>query len=741
MTGLVEFLQCQDLVDGNGFAATLCGTAGGGVSSRAAAMLMGVCTSARHSPVVVLLLQFLAQRASADRQLLRLVRVTRLLMVVRDKSQTAAMAYQHALQALPAAIPPLCAYNSSCAGHIMMRAQASRAGAFAALFELVAEHAARPLERAHVRANMQAAVVCMHKCIVNVGDRLCLVSERETYDAVVLSAIGQGLLGKYDLLTHDINVEYISVGVLECVCVSRFDGAIFEHLLVRFCDCVSEGHDLMALFVHHSLLRLLSCGPLRTALAAHLLAHRSLDYILTRVYTNPDVSPDAHAAVAAVAAEMVNAACEVDDDSFGRVEQMVAVIMEPPCALGVRECYAYLLARAVLYYAGAMPADTANRVMQTMCQIGVHDFAASSPVQVHLCSALHDIAFARGNAVLATTWLHVLSFAWGLCGHSTHDLTAERLRLFLHALREAPTEALFAALQRMELLSAVLRDREYVADSPECVVLVLKIMHVFTQRLSHHNLASAQAAVVGLDLGESMRQLCRACVEEPRVYGGAGGRSLMLLLGRLLHTFAQTRVLPRSDMRDLALNLVAHSLGNAGRGNQHILRMHKVARLWMVHQHVLPAASGATLSRLVEAATNNAAMHRAVRVSTLCLLRQILARNAERCACVHGQHAQCRAMFMYCVRALGGGCNGDAGGASLPCDLATYTTAQRVLHIIATSQQHAANKVRLRSSTHKQLVNALNAARCNLQTEIPSCQDAAALDKSILRSLQVVDDE
>jgi len=76
------------------------------------------------------------------------------------------------------------------------------------------------------------------------------------------------------------------------------------------------------------------------------------------------------------------------------------------------------------------------------------------------------------------------------------------LWLFLHTLREAPAAVLFVALQRAHLLSAVLCDREYVTDSPESAVLVLKSMHVLTQRLSHENLASAQAVVVTLDLGE-----------------------------------------------------------------------------------------------------------------------------------------------------------------------------------------------------------------------------------------------
>ena len=348
MFGLLEFLHCPDLVDGDVFAGQLCETAGGGASIRATAMLMGVCRGARGSPVVLLLLEFLAQRARADHHLPRLVKGARLLMAVRDHSLPASIVYQHVLQALPATIQPLCAYNSSCAGHAMMRAQAFRSGRLRGLFVLLAEHTTRPLERAHVRANMQAVVLCMYKCIVHIGGRLCLVSEREAYNAGVLAVIAQGLASKYDLLMHDINVEYISVSVLECICGSRFDSVHFERLVVCFCDCVSAGHHLMALFVHHSLLRLLAREELRTALAAHVLEHRSLDYILTRVYTNLDVSHDAHAAVAAVAAELVNCACEVDDDSFGHVEQIVTVVMAPPCTLGVKECYAHLLARAVL---------------------------------------------------------------------------------------------------------------------------------------------------------------------------------------------------------------------------------------------------------------------------------------------------------------------------------------------------------------------------------------------------------
>jgi len=750
--GLVEFLHNEDLADSGVFVARMCEAAGGGVSWRAPAMLMRVCKRARHSPVVLLLLQFVARQARADRDLPRLVAGARLLMAVRDNSPAAARAYQLALQALPATIPPLCAYSSQCAGHAMLRAHAFRSGAFGGLFALLAEHVARPLERAHVRANMQAAVVCMHKCVVHVGDRLCLVSERERFEPAVLAAIAHGLVAKYALLTHDINVEYISVGVLECICGARFDGAVFEHLVVRFCDCVSDGHELMALFVHHSLLRLLARADLRAALAAHVLHHRSLDYILTRVYSNPDVSPDAYAAVAAVAAELVNCASEVDDDTFGRVEQLVMVTAGPPHSLGVRECFAHLLARAVLFYAGAMPVVTANRVMQSMCEMSAREFAPDSPAQTHLCAAVHHLALVRRCGVMPATWEHILRLAGPLCARSPHELTPRGLALFLHALREVPVDVLFAALQRAQLLSAVLRDREYVADEPGSAVLLLKIMHVLAQRLSPeilaaaHSaahtaalaqrppselLASAQGVVLdSLDLGESLRQLCRACVEVPRVYRSAGGRSLILFLGRLLHGFAQTGALPRGELRVLALGLMAHSLRHAGRGNQHILRTHRVARLWLAQQHAPSPAASALFADFVEAAASNGAEHRAVRVSTLCLLRQVLSRNAECCACAHAQPAACQAMLLYCVRAFA------ARGAY---DLSTYLTAQRVLHVLVSSPAHAASKLGLPAGAYDQLVNGINTWRSNLHTELHSRHDAATLDKLIISRLEVAD--
>ena len=215
---------------------------------------------------------------------------------------------------------------------------------------------------------------------------------------------------------------------------------------------------------------------------------------------------------------------------------------------------------------------------------------------------------------------------------------------------------------------------------------------------------------------------------------GAGGRSLMLLLGRLLHAFAERGVLPRRDMRDLGLRFVAHSLSHAGRGQKHILRMHRVARLWLAHQHVLTAALGELLSKVVDAATSNGVTHRIVRVSTLCLLRQIFSRNAEHCACSHGQPGQCQAMLIYCVRALG-------DGASQTCDLPTYLTAQRVLHIIATSALHAAGKIRVQSSKYQQVVDGLTGSRCNLQTELHNRRDAATLDKSIIQRFEVDDNE
>jgi len=725
MSALVNFLQNADFADGDVFTGHMCVAAGGAPCHRATRLLMGTCTRARRSPVVLALLEFIARRARARRDLAPMIAATRLLLAVRDESAEAAEVYMHALQALPACIPPLCAYSSLCAGHAIVRSHALRSGLFRRLFALVGEQASRPVERAHVRQNMQAAVICMHKCIVHFGDRLCLVSEHAAFAPDMLAGISRGLVDKYTVLTHDINVEYIAVGVLECVCGYRFDGAVFEHLLSRFCDCVAEGHELMTLFVHHSLLRLLARGELRAAVGAHLRANRSLDYLVTRVYSSPDVSRDAHAAVASVAAEMLGCAGEVDDDCFGRLEQLAALAAEPPHGQCVLECYAQLLARAVLCYAGEMAPTDANRVIATLCDLGVRAFAPASPAQTHLCEAVHCLALVRRSPVLPGTWERILALAVQQCALSPPEISARVLGLFLHALREVPQAAVRAVMERAQLLSAVLRDREFVADRPACVVLVLKIVQVLAARLARENLAEAQEAVAALDLGDSLRQLCRACAEVVRVYRSAAGRSLMLFLARVLLALADARVLHRGTLRALALGLLAHGLRHAGRGAQYSLRMHRVARLWLAQMTTGASLPAETLDDFVEAATGNGATHRAVRVSTLCLLRLLLSRG-----CAQGHPAACQAMLMYCVRALLVR-EAEPGGYDLP----TYLTAQRILHVIVTAPAHAASGVDLQPEVLQQLQRGLDARRHGMQTLLRCKREAAALDASILQQL------
>jgi len=138
----------------------------------------------------------------------------------------------------------------------------------------------------------------------------------------------------------------------------------------------------MTLFIHHSPLRLLAHSELCATMGGLLLANRSLDYIITRVYSSPDVTPNAHAAVASITTELVNCAGKVDDDTFGRLEQLAMLIAEPPHGQGVLECYAHLLARAVQHHAGDMPASNAK---VTLCDMGVRAFAPASPAQAHLC--------------------------------------------------------------------------------------------------------------------------------------------------------------------------------------------------------------------------------------------------------------------------------------------------------------------------------------------------------------------
>ena len=683
MSALLNFLQHTDLTSDKVFARELSEVADGATATkldtRVVQRLMMVSHGARHSPAVLVLLSYLTRHAHERGDAGCLVRVCRLLFPLRVQCKAAGALYRVALESLPAVVPPVCAFGTRCGGHAIARGVASANPLFDSVLQLLARQVSGTAEPANVRANMQSAVVCLHKCMVTVDGRIHLIDESKVLPTMLARDLIEGLVDKYHLLTQDHNVEYITIGVLECLCGYGFHDRVFRHLVMRFCDCLSEGNMLMCLFLHHTLLRLLAQPALMTHIGASIIMYRDIDYVLARVYAAPAVRGSMHIAAACVVSEMLETARQIDTDEFARVEQLVDVVLHSG-ARDLRENYVFLLARAVLFLQGRLDDATADRVLATLAEVWHKPFAVDSRTHPHIAAAIHHLLVRRRYNASAHSWHQVGLGASRAVNTLAANTPLTTLSILLFACRRMHYAHMAAVVQGTTMLAGVLRDADFVSRAPSGVTFVMRILRVFVQRTGAIQAPAMRRAVLALDLQPAVAALSEICLAHG-IGNNYASRGMLVYLARSLHFFLQYRVFQASDMQRQGLRLLAHNLRLvSSRNSQNILSTHKVMHLFLDQIPQLSALSDpALVAELIGAAARpGVTALTPVRVSTLKLLCALHAKNDGLCACALGvQHAaQCHAVIHYSARALG---RGDPEDARRRCDVKTYLSAQEIL--------------------------------------------------------------
>lgn len=682
MFTLLNFLQHIDLTNDEAFARELSVVADGvtattnKLDTKVVQRLMMVSQGVRHSPGVLIILSFLTRNAHKRGDANCVMRVCHLLFPLRVQCKAAGALYRVALESLPVVVPPICAFGTRCGGHTIARGVANSNPLFDSILQLLARQINGNVEPANVGANMQSAVVCLHKCMVTVEGRIYLIDEFKRLPPNLTRDLTDGLVDKYHLLNRDHNVEYITIGVLECLCGYGFHDRVFRHLLMRFCDCLSEGNMLICLFLHHTLLRLLAKPGLITHIGASIVMYRDIDYVLARVYAAPALLGSMHIAAACVVSEMLESARQIDTDEFQRLEQLVDVVLRSG-ARDLRENYVFLLARAVLFQQGRLDNETVNRVLVTLAEVWHGPFAVDSRTHPHIAVAIHHLLVRRRYNGNAHSYHQVGLGASRAINALVETTPLTTLAILLIACRGMQYAHMAAVVQGTPMLCGVLRVLDFVSHKPSGVTFVMKILRVFVQRTGLLNTAGMNRAVVALDLKTALGDLIDICLKHGIGYDYSS-RGMLVYLARSLHFFLEFRVFQASDMQRQGLRLLSHNLlVSTSRNSQNIIRTHKAIHLFLNKMPQLSALTDpAMVAQLIGAAARpGVTADGPVRVSTLDLLTALHTRNNGLCACALGaEHAwHCHAVIHYSARALG------LLGLGRTCAIRTYLSVQEIL--------------------------------------------------------------
>ena len=566
------------------------------------------------------------------------------------------------------------------------------------MIALVERQMSGNIERAHVRANMHSAIVCLHKCIVSIGGRMYLVDEDKAFPQGLVRRLAAGLVDKYHLLTHDTNVEYLTVSVLECLCGYGYDDVIFRHLVGRFCECLAAGNTLMVLFVHHTLLRLMDTPALKESIAASLVENSDIDRVVTCAYSTAVVCESAHLAVACVIVEMVSTAKQLDIHTFARVEQLVACVRFG-CPAGLHENLVFLLARAALFAHGHMDEALAQRTLLTLADGGLFVCPPDSRTLEHINATLHFLLLQRRYDAQPETWHRVARFASAFANREGADTPLTTLAVLLVACRRMSYSHLTTIVEHTYMLSDALRDASFTRR-PTAIGFVLRILRTFVRRTGPLFVTSLRRVVNALQLEISITALCVLCVSTG-VASNSIGRAAVLYLAESLHAFAELRVFHTGSMQMGALNVLTNNLELTTTHNvQNITRTHKIL-LTLLRQvpQLAPIAEPRQVGNLISAAVRVCTSDASLRVSALRLLCVLHDKNGGGCACAlgGGHEKRCHAVVAFCARAL---------TAAHPSDRHTYHGAQELLLCICDTPAHTQSPSSPR--VRKGIVNALS---------------------------------
>lgn len=682
MNTFVGFMQHTDLASESVFAAQLCsGAAQGSLDATGVRRLMCVSQSIRHSPGMLVVLSFLARRAHTDGNAGLVVHVCRLVFPLRTQCKAAAGLYRVALHALPAVVPAVYAFNTHSVAHSIARGVARANPVFDSVLALLERQMNGSLEHAHVRANMQAAVVCLHRCMVEVKGRMHLVDEDKTFPIDLLYGLGTGLVDKYHLLTHDPSVEYVTVSVLECLCGYGYDARIFRHIIARFCDCLAAGNTLMVVFIHHTLLRLMGARALNTFIATSLDENNDIDCVVTCVYSASALSASSNLAAACVVAEMIGTTKRLSVDAFARIEQLVTC-MRLDSTAEVHESYIFVLARAALFTHGRMNGEIADRAMHMLADLGLRVCAPDSRTHEHINATLHFMLVQRRYIARPETWHLVARYASTTANRLGAATPLTTLAVLLAACRHMSYAHLVAVVEATLMLGTALREPEFVMR-PKGVGLVLRILRTYMRRTGSLSVMALRRVVEALGLEHSIAALCVQCVE----YGVASnneGRAAVLYLADSLFAFSEHHVLQPGAMQLCALRVLTSNLQLSTPHNVvNITRTHKALHLLLRQIPQLAAfAEPRHIGDLFGAAVHVCAGEEKVRVSALKLLCELQAKNECKCACAlgGGHEKRCHGVVAFCARALSG---------QRASDWYTYRAVQELLLGMSETPAHA----------------------------------------------------
>ena len=188
----------------------------------------------------------------------------------------------------------------------------------------------RVLERLSVNAPARAALheLCLHLMrsgISIVDGELCLLFEFQDLGADVQERLCIGVCALYDTVTHDRLQEITTVYLLETLSRVHFSSTVFNTLLSRLGQCISEQNYFMAQFVHGSLTRVLHKTREPYILVRYLAQNDVLEHALLQYHEHchcPHV--EVHSSYCSLLTHIVQNVNHVPAHLFAQIYQVSA---------------------------------------------------------------------------------------------------------------------------------------------------------------------------------------------------------------------------------------------------------------------------------------------------------------------------------------------------------------------------------------------------------------------------------
>ena len=218
---------------------------------------------------------------------------------------------------------------------------------------------------------IKTSLDCLHRFILVVGmDMLFLGTDTKLMLTECMQETVQtltsGIIGHYDMLSQNTHLEVLAVHILQTMCNKRNFGLIFDTLMDRFCDTISNNDTILCTFFQGVLVRLITYDVLQICARNFIEDQDIIESLISTFYAHIDSCKEIKLALCCVITECIAATMYISNVTFCRLEQVLySVIYENPVeTVTLNGNYMTLLQTGLIAYSGSISKTEISRIIQ-----------------------------------------------------------------------------------------------------------------------------------------------------------------------------------------------------------------------------------------------------------------------------------------------------------------------------------------------------------------------------------------